>query len=334
VDANHLITVGYSNIVLAKLAANRILDFQSIHRFVPTGRDNFQRSISVMENLRASFPGQPFLLEEFGYSNEADIRPGVSPISQQATANLEVGMWLYLYSQGYAGGMKWMLNNFPAGQNAAQNSYGIYDDANQPKVIAHALGALLPIMASEPAPGTWSGPAPDQGGAISFLYGGANMRFAGGTTTGADATLQYTAEGPATVFATWRTAVDGQIDVWVSAPANVGLNVAGTLGPSALGGALILRAQGAGGRWTPLPVTRDGDWARFNAPAMGLYRLTAPPPAMQRAAALPGAVYFPETGHNLRGRFLDYWRRNGGLPIYGYPLSEEFQEGGYKVQYY
>ena len=334
VDPNHLITVAYSNIVLAKLPANRTLDFQAPHRFVPTGQDNFQRTIAVLENLRASFPGQPFVLEEFGYSNEAAIQPGVQPISQQVTANLEIGLWLYLYSQGYAGGMKWMLNNFPAGQNASQNSYGIYDDAGQPKVIARALQTLMPLMAGNPTPGTWSGPTPDQQGAIGFLYGGANTRFAGGTTAGPNPTLQYTAQGPATAFSIWRVGVDGQLDFWISAPASVGLNVRATLGSGALGGALILRVQGADGRWTNVPVSRDGDWARFQATGQALYRLIAPPPAMQRAPAAPGARYFPETGHNLSGRFRAYWESHGGLSIYGYPLSEEFQEGGYTVQYF
>lgn len=36
--------------------------------------------------------------------------------------------------------------------------------------------------------------------------------------------------------------------------------------------------------------------------------------------------YFPETGHNLRNSFKDYWEQNGGLFIYGYPTSEEFIE--------
>ena len=50
--------------------------------------------------------------------------------------------------------------------------------------------------------------------------------------------------------------------------------------------------------------------------------------------------YFPETGHNvLDGAFLDFWQANGGLAVFGYPLSEEFEqvlEDGkrYKVQYF
>ncbi len=39
-------------------------------------------------------------------------------------------------------------------------------------------------------------------------------------------------------------------------------------------------------------------------------------------AAPAGATYFPETGHTEGGRFLAYWRANGGLAQFGFPLSE------------
>jgi hypothetical protein len=49
--------------------------------------------------------------------------------------------------------------------------------------------------------------------------------------------------------------------------------------------------------------------------------------------------YFPETSHSLRGAFLSYWEAQGGLPIFGFPTSEEFVEAGadgmpYTVQYF
>ncbi len=43
-------------------------------------------------------------------------------------------------------------------------------------------------------------------------------------------------------------------------------------------------------------------------------------------ANYPSGAYFPETGHNLRNSFKTYWEQNGGLAIYGYPTSEEFNE--------
>ncbi|MGA7732268.1 MAG: alpha/beta hydrolase [Chloroflexia bacterium] len=49
---------------------------------------------------------------------------------------------------------------------------------------------------------------------------------------------------------------------------------------------------------------------------------------------------FPETGKTVQGRFLQYWQANGGLPQFGYPISEKVQEKSdidgktYTVQYF
>src|ERR671922_1884937 len=60
----------------------------------------------------------------------------------------------------------------------------------------------------------------------------------------------------------------------------------------------------------------------------------APNPA-DRAAPLGGdAVYFVETGHNVRGGFLAYFNRAGGLDQFGFPRTEEFVEDGLTVQYF
>ncbi|HET9016037.1 MAG TPA: ferritin-like domain-containing protein [Thermomicrobiaceae bacterium] len=48
----------------------------------------------------------------------------------------------------------------------------------------------------------------------------------------------------------------------------------------------------------------------------------------------PGSRYFDVTGHNLGGGFRAYWEKFGGLPIFGYPITEEMQENGLTVQYF
>jgi hypothetical protein len=55
-----------------------------------------------------------------------------------------------------------------------------------------------------------------------------------------------------------------------------------------------------------------------------------------RCFALPaGQVgrYFPETGHEIDGRFFEYWQQNGGLDVFGYPLTAERLEDNRVVQY-
>ncbi|HTP09674.1 MAG TPA: hypothetical protein VMP08_15565 [Anaerolineae bacterium] len=44
--------------------------------------------------------------------------------------------------------------------------------------------------------------------------------------------------------------------------------------------------------------------------------------------------YFPETGHTVRGEFLDYFNAHGGLRIFGFPITEEFTLNGRTVQYF
>ena len=47
-----------------------------------------------------------------------------------------------------------------------------------------------------------------------------------------------------------------------------------------------------------------------------------------------GSYYFPETRHTLWGEFRTFWQKHGGLPAFGYPLSETVDEGGRSVQYF
>jgi hypothetical protein len=39
-----------------------------------------------------------------------------------------------------------------------------------------------------------------------------------------------------------------------------------------------------------------------------------------------GTQYFPETKHTLSGKFLKFWLKRGGLAIFGFPISEPFDE--------
>jgi hypothetical protein len=45
-------------------------------------------------------------------------------------------------------------------------------------------------------------------------------------------------------------------------------------------------------------------------------------------------LVFPQTGYDVWDEFRDYWRRFGGVLIFGYPISEARMEGGRKVQYF
>ncbi len=70
-------------------------------------------------------------------------------------------------------------------------------------------------------------------------------------------------------------------------------------------------------------------------------RILAEIPAAPTAPVPPqdGYTHFVETGHNVGPRFGSYWRANGGLAQFGYPLSELFEQrledgNAYLVQYF
>ena len=51
-------------------------------------------------------------------------------------------------------------------------------------------------------------------------------------------------------------------------------------------------------------------------------------------------LYFSETGHFMAPEFTAYWQQHGGLPVFGYPITEAFRETSptdgetYTVQYF
>ncbi len=45
-------------------------------------------------------------------------------------------------------------------------------------------------------------------------------------------------------------------------------------------------------------------------------------------------IFFPETGYTLRGEFLEFWQRFGGLSRFGFPISAELEADGAIVQYF
>ncbi|HEX2184343.1 MAG TPA: hypothetical protein VHN78_02410, partial [Chloroflexota bacterium] len=72
-------------------------------------------------------------------------------------------------------------------------------------------------------------------------------------------------------------------------------------------------------------------------------RILASVPGAPTAPVAPstqrGYTHFRETGHNVAPDFALFWSRNGGLAVFGYPLSDEFaqrlEDGkSYTVQYF
>jgi lipoprotein-anchoring transpeptidase ErfK/SrfK len=95
------------------------------------------------------------------------------------------------------------------------------------------------------------------------------------------------------------------------------LLLAGALGTA--GGAVI----GGSAQAAPAGVTEE-----LQADYNGLESVVWPPDLGQTNRQ----VYFKQSGHTLRGTFLDYWRANGGQAVLGLPISEPFALNGYYTQ--
>lgn len=62
-------------------------------------------------------------------------------------------------------------------------------------------------------------------------------------------------------------------------------------------------------------------------------------PKVEPFISQPGLQYFPETGYAVGEPFLSFWYQNGGLPTFGYPISnaivEQLSDGqAHLVQYF
>ncbi len=72
------------------------------------------------------------------------------------------------------------------------------------------------------------------------------------------------------------------------------------------------------------------------APAPAPAPLPAPQPALMPLpeTSVEGTpLAFPQTGYSLDGEFLSYWRANGGLPVFGYPIASAQQVDGRVAQW-
>jgi hypothetical protein len=86
-----------------------------------------------------------------------------------------------------------------------------------------------------------------------------------------------------------------------------------------------------------MELYRGESWPRLGNLGREWLSRQPPPPYVPPCPYPPPSGrsrYFPETGHTVIGGFLDFWEHRGGLDIFGYPISNEFREGNFTVQYF
>jgi hypothetical protein len=145
------------------------------------------KELTTMDRLSKVWPQQPITLGEFAYSN--------GPLDQDTSSVGEMMHYLYAYSHGYAGCMKWLLadvpvailrDNVPWLATGPSERCGLfyYDGtpAGRPKAIAFALRFLSDsVNAGSLAKGTFAPqPAETRIGA-GYVYRGTRALFIGNT---------------------------------------------------------------------------------------------------------------------------------------------------------
>jgi hypothetical protein len=106
-------------------------------------------------------------------------------------------------------------------------------------------------------------------------------------------------------------------------------------------GATLFSALALGISFAPLTSTPGGPQylpTTLSSPAPQAQSSLLNPQSSAHAAPLStnssGSVYYRQTGHSIKDTFLNYWLMNGGVELYGYPITEELNESGVPVQYF
>lgn len=330
-DPGRPTTIGWNRPELAWANANRALGFLSFHRFPGDGAGGLAETLAMLDYLKHYYSGKPVVMEEFGYSNWN----GRSEVPQVQTASYETAVWLFLYGRGYAGGFKWMLNNFSIGANPYENNFGLLDNNTQPKLAYYSAQAVLKLAAANRTPsGDFARLESYDGVTISYSWG-SNNAFFGNARELKDSRVQLYQADTAPWAVWWPNNGLGQVYISTTGAAQVTLDLRAIF-PSWRSG---MRPTVSLENGQAISFDQRGDSVvafTVQPGALSLVKAPVQPAAFNRAAPLgvSNNLYFKETGHNLSNTFKRYWEGKGGLALYGFPISEEFQENGFTVQYF
>lgn len=232
-DPEAVITMGHHDALMASLPTNQHLDVLSLHRYVPAGLEGLADQRRQIEALRALYPGKPVMMGEFGHR--------ATDIGDDAAAVEETATWLQLLAHGYAGGLKWMLNDTRDGTD----TMGMYRMDATPRPIAHAT-ALIAQLALTPrlTPDMTLTLSTDDAGGTCYRFTRGDLLAMGGRCGMAEAPVELL-DAARQVFA--ARAGDGSYLVGVTAPTRLRLRNSASV--SAV--PLTLTAEGA------VPTTRQ-----------------------------------------------------------------------------
>jgi hypothetical protein len=231
--------------------------------------------------------------------------------------------------------------NSSVGRPAIDGNRVVWDEStfenhsNNWRLRTMQIGASTPSVIAE---GGMYLPSYDVSGDLVVYYDNRQLTAVNLRTGVAKTITERQAQSPTT---------DGRYVFWEDRPRIGSDDPAGIRGYDLLtnGEWTVVAETGPEGYPHAYPHTRGGSlvWSRGQENQVhGVWVAEALPSARQAppTTTSPEARYFGETGHNLSFGFKAFWDRSGGLPVFGYPLSEEFTELNrdtnkpYTVQYF
>jgi len=339
-DKQHPITASYSDLVLASLPANGILDYLTLHRYPNASAKALADVARALNGLRSAFPDKPVVLGEFGFSTS-----GMSP---EESANYELALYLELVSEGLAGGGKWMLNDFPQGANPKQNAFGAFLADGSPKPVVAALRALSDYLGRSPSPGgqvyLTGNPSPGYRWAYeaddALILSAASYK---GTR------VSFVADRLSQLFLTWTD--PNAMRLYCTSRADVDLDPAALVRDPKMGSSFSLARLEGSGR-TAAAFSQNGPRLKMALDAGRWYELSlprsheSPPPARGLDYDIPDGHFFTQTngrplGASAEGfavtdgggvRFWSEFQRLGGVAALGYPVTQRFILDGFTTQ--
>ena len=307
-DPTRAVTVDHVDVVLAKLPANDLLDFQSLHRYPGANAASIRANLSLLKSLARAHPGKPMLLSEFGYATEN--------LDQARSGLAESAIMLGLVAQHTAGGAKWMLNDMPQGFNMRERTLGAFHLDRSPKPIVGALAALHAYLTNSGSPPGDFSLQDDQEVGLRFVYRASDALFLGGKTVEA-AGAKMEARGPAQLFISWSE--PGVVRAWASTSVKVTLDMAQVLGHD--GNAVELTLQPGASVLTTGDAKSAG--ADYDIHEGHFFTQTN-----GRKDSPAGFGVTDAEGVPLWSGF----KALGGVDVLGYPVTRRFEMDGFVVQ--
>jgi len=328
-DPARSITVDHVDAVLARLPANNVLDFVSLHRYPGTSAASIRASLSLLTTIANAHPGKPFVLSEFGYATES--------LDQDRAGLDETAIMLGLLARHAAGGAKWMLNDMPQGFNTRERTLGAFHLDGSPKPFVGAVAALHTYLSSTgSAPGDFT-LEEDKDAGIRYVYSASDALFLGGKSARTPA-VSMDAAGPAQLFLTWSE--PDVVRVWASTSLTASVDLGQIIGPNAASASSLTAADGQSARI----AARNGNVLTLALDhGAAMLRVAS---SSRRAAdyGIAGGHFFTQTNGRTDSPAgfsvtdadgIPLWTafsKLGGVDVLGYPVTRRFQMDGFFVQ--